>query len=77
MNISSRSRGGKTQVRVGVGDAYYAIMYERGAKGPGKREQPKRPFMGPAMERNSPEAVAIIAAELKEKIEGEMAKPTA
>ena len=77
MNISSRSRGGETQVRVGVGSAYYAIMAEGGSVGPGKRIQKKVPFMAPALERNAAEAIAITAAELKQKIEAEMAKPTA
>lgn len=77
MNISSRSRGGETQVRVGVGDAYWAIMNEGGAVGPGKRVQPKRPFMAPALERNAAEATEITARELKVKIETEMAKPAA
>jgi HK97 gp10 family phage protein len=77
MNISSRSTQGETQVRVGVGDAYYAIMSEGGAVGPGKRIQKKVPFMGPALERNAAEATAITAMELKAKIENEMAKATA
>lgn len=77
MNISSRSKGGNTEVRVGIGDAYWAIMYEGGAIGPGKRVQPKRPFMGPALDRNAVEATEITARELKSKIETEMAKLTA
>jgi HK97 gp10 family phage protein len=77
MNISSRSKSGETQVRVGVGDAYYAIMAEGGSTGPGKRIQKKVPFMGPALERNAAEATEITAKELKQKIETEMAKPSA
>lgn len=77
MNISLSSRGGNVTARVGVGSAYYMLMYEKGSHGPGKRIQPKRPFMEPALEKNAAEATSIVAAELKEKIEAEMAKPTA
>lgn len=73
MHINSSNRKGETMVKVSNNrDQYYAVMYERGAKGPGKRVQKPRPFMGPALAVTSAEAVGIAAAILKEKIEDEM-----
>ena len=47
-------------------------MNENGAVGPGKRIQPARPFMARALEETAPEAVAVVAASLKEDIESDM-----
>lgn len=74
LNISTSQRGGDTSAFVGVGEAYYAIMFEKGSTGPGKRIQPPRKFLEDALEQAAEEATKIIAEELKVMIE-DAAKP--
>ena len=73
LHVSVRSRGQETVASVSNDPKdYYAIMGERGSKGPGRRFQPARPFMGPGLEAAAEDALDIAAASLKEDIEEEM-----
>jgi hypothetical protein len=73
LHISMSSRGGETKATVQNNrDQYYLIMYEKGAKGPGKRVQPARPFMSTSFEGAAGSAVDAIAADIKGNIEDSM-----
>jgi len=58
-----------TSAKEYTGDQFYAAFIEYGTK-----DQPAKPFLGPAAEAKGPEAAAVVEKTLAEGIEREIAK---